>query len=79
MISSNENQTHTQGLIDENSDNFWQTIIDITNTTEPPQNPIIQTHEEYSKNKNLPLTINQGGGNFPHNLLIRLIIFKFKI
>ena len=46
------------------ADNF-----DIINTTEPFQNPKIQTHEEYSKNKNLPLTINHGG-DFPQNSIL---------
>ena len=70
MISSNENQTHTQWLIDENSINFWQKFLNIINATEPSQNPKIQTLKEYSKNKNLPLTINQGGGNFLHNSIL---------
>ena len=70
MISSNENQTHTQGLIDENSNNFGESFHDNIDTTEPLQNPKIQTHEEYSKNKNLPLTINQGVGNFAHNSIL---------
>ena len=64
MFSSDENQIYT------NNNRFRQTTLDNINTTEPFQNPKIQTHEEYSKNKNLPLTINQGGGNFPHNSIL---------
>ena len=37
---------------------------------QPSQHPKIQTLKEYSKNKNLPLTINQRGGNFPHNSIL---------
>ena len=62
--------THTQGLIDENSNNFWKTFLNIIDTNEHPQNPKIQTPEEFSKNKNLPLPINQGVGNFHHNSIL---------
>ena len=71
MISSNENQTHTQGLIDESSNNFGESFHDNINANEHLQKSTkIQTLEEYCKSKNLPLTINQGVGNFPHNSIL---------
>ena len=71
MISSNENQTHTQWLIDESSNNFGESFLDNINANEDLQKSTkIQTLEEYSKSKNLPLTINQRGGNFPHNSIL---------
>ena len=60
MISSNENQTHTQWLIDESSNNFGESFLDNINANEDLQKSTkIQTLEEYSKSKNLPLTINR--------------------
>ena len=70
MISSNEKQTHTQGLIDESSNNFGESFHDNINATEPFQNPKIQTLEEYFKSKDLSLPINQGVGNFHPNSIL---------
>ena len=48
MISSNENQTHTQWLIDESSNNFGESFLDNINANEDLQKSTkIQTLEEY--------------------------------